>query len=223
MQADKIDAVVFDLGGVLIDWNPRHVYRRLFADGDEMEHFLAHVCTDAWHREHDLGANIRDSCERLAARHPGYRDMIMVWADHGEEMAIGQFDEAVDLLGEVKATGRRCYALSNMEPDAYAIRRERFPFMKLFDGCVISGIEGVAKPDRRIFEILLERHGLDPGGTVFADDSRQNVDAAREVGIVAVQYTSATQLRHVLEGLGVFDPAAQRHASRDRGRWGAVP
>lgn len=201
MLSGRIDSVVFDLGGVLIDWNPRHVYRRLFADDDEMEHFLASVCTDAWHRQHDLGADIRESCQRLADVHPGYRDMIMAWADHGEEMAAGQFDETVDLLRDLKAAGLRCYALSNMEPDAFAIRYERFSFMKLFDGCVISGIEGVAKPDRRIFEILLERFALDPATTVFVDDSSQNVDAARRLGINALRYTSAARLRHEMRTL----------------------
>jgi 2-haloacid dehalogenase len=205
----QIDAVVFDLGGVLIDWNPRHLYRRLFADLDEMEQFLARVCTDAWHRQHDLGADIGESCQRLASLHPGYRDMIMAWAERGEEMAAGQFDETVDVLSEVKAAGQRCYALSNMEPEAFAIRCERFPFMKLFDGCIISGIEGVAKPDVRIFELLLDRYELDPVAIVFVDDSEPNVEVARELGITAVHYTSAQQLRKELRALGTsgLEPA----------------
>ena len=90
------------------------------------------LSTEDWHREHDLGVDIRDSCERLAREHPRYRDMIMVWADRGEEMAAGQFDQTVDVLSDLKAAGVPCYALSNMEPDCYAIRRERFPFMKWF-------------------------------------------------------------------------------------------
>jgi 2-haloacid dehalogenase len=198
-----IDAVVFDLGGVLIDWDPRHVYRRLFADHAEMERFLAEVCTARWHRQHDLGVDTFRSCQLLAARHPGYRDMIMAWAEHREEMAVGQFDAAVEVLSELKAAGQRCYALSNMEPDTFAIRRERFTFMRQFDGCVISGIEGVAKPDRRIFEILLGRYELRPHTTVFVDDARQNVDVARGLGINALHYTSAPRLRHELRLLGL--------------------
>ena len=205
----QIDAVVFDLGGVLIDWNPRHLYRRLFADLDEMEQFLARVCTDAWHRQHDLGADIGESCQRLASLHPGYRDMIMAWADRGEEMAAGQFDETVDVLSQLKAAGQHCYALSNMEPEAFATRYERFPFMQLFDGCVISGIEGVAKPDVRIFELLLDRYELDPVAIVFVDDSEPNVEAARALGITAVHYASARQLRRELRALGAvgLEPA----------------
>ncbi len=198
MPGQPADAVVFDLGGVLIDWDPRYLYRRLFADPAEMESFLARICTSEWHRAHDLGADIAESCRRLAALHPGYATQIMAWAERGEEMVAGQFDAAVTVLSDLKAAGIRCYALSNMEPGLFTIRRARFPFLEWFDGHVISGIEGVAKPDRRIFEILLRRHGLEPRATVFTDDSAANVEAARELGIVAMRYTSAGRLRQDL-------------------------
>ena len=203
MLSRKINAAVFDLGGVLIDWNPRHLYSRLFADPGEMEDFLARVCTEDWHREHDLGADIRQSCERLAGQHARYRDMIIAWADRGEEMAAGQFDETVDILRTLKAAGLRCYVLSNMEPEVFAIRSARFPFMKWFDGQVISGFEGVAKPDHRIFEVLLARYDLDPQATVFVDDSKRNVEAARDLGFNVVHYTSAPQLSAELSALGL--------------------
>jgi 2-haloacid dehalogenase len=203
MPGRQIDAVVFDLGGVLIDWNPRYLYRQLFDDQGEMEDFLGRICTPDWHRAHDLGEDITASCARLARLHPGYRDIIMAWAVRGEEMAAGQIDDTVEILCELMAAGTRCYALSNMEPETFTIRRARFPFMELFDGHVISGIEGVAKPDRRIFEILLRRHGLRPRSTVFVDDSAQNVDAAQALGITAIQYTSALRLRQDLRILGL--------------------
>jgi 2-haloacid dehalogenase len=198
MPGAGITAVVFDLGGVLIDWNPRHLYRRLFADPAEMADFLGRICTDDWHRQHDLGADVGESCERLASRYPGYRNLIMAWAERGEEMVAGPLDQTVDVLAELKAAGVPCYALSNMEPGAFTLRYARFPFMEWFDGHVISGIEGVAKPDRRIFEILLERYGLEPATTVFIDDSQRNVEAARALGFQVVRYTSAQQLRHEL-------------------------
>jgi 2-haloacid dehalogenase len=199
----QIDAVVFDLGGVLIDWDPRYVYRSLFGDPLAMEKFLATVCTADWHRAHDLGADITRSCEELARQHPDDRDMIMVWAERGEEMAIGQFDDTVAVLGDLAGSGMPCYALSNMEPEAFQIRRSRFPFMQWFKAHVISGIEGVAKPDRRIFEILLHRHGLRPRSTVFIDDQARNVNAARELGLQALTFSSAAQLRRDLAALGV--------------------
>jgi len=195
-------AVVFDLGGVLIDWDPRYLYRQLFTDHGEMERFLAEVCTSAWHRQHDLGADILASCQRLAADHPADRAMIMAWAERGEEMAAGQLDGTVEILASLKAAGVPCYALSNMEPDAFAVRYDRFAFMKLFDGFVISGHEGVAKPDLQIFRILLDRFALDPAATVFIDDAERNTAAARELGLRTVHFASPAQLRRELRQLG---------------------
>ncbi len=199
----RITAVVFDLGGVLINWNPRHLYQRLFIDPSEMEEFLATICTDDWHREHDLGADIRESCESLARLHPNYRNMIMAWAERSEDMVAGQFDQTVAVLAELEAARIRCYALSNMEREVFPLRYERFPFMKWFDGHVISGLERVAKPDPQIYEILLGRYGLEPSETVFIDDSLRNVEAARKLRINAVHYTSAQRLRHELIALGI--------------------
>ena len=206
MPGQRLTTVVFDLGGVLIDWDPRYLYRQLFTDPAEMEDFLARICTQDWHHAHDLGEDIPESCRRLARRYPGHRDMIMAWAERGEEMAAGQFDETVGVLREVKAAGLRCLALSNMEPTTFATRRTRFAFMDWFDGFVISGIEGVAKPDPRIFQILLRRYRLEPAATVFIDDSPGNVEAARGLGMIAVRYTSAGQLRSELRSLGLAVP-----------------
>jgi 2-haloacid dehalogenase len=203
-QPPGIDAVAFDLGGVLIDWDPRYVYRELFADPADMEEFLASVCTGDWHRAHDLGVDITRSCAELAAEHPEHRDLIMVWAERGEEMVAGQLDGTVEILAEVKAAGLPCYALSNMEPDAFRVRRTRFPFMDWFDGHVISGLERVAKPDPRIFEILLRRHGLRAERTVFIDDQARNIAAARELGLIGLQFSSAAQLRADLQALDLY-------------------
>ncbi|MBO0774450.1 MAG: HAD family phosphatase [Actinobacteria bacterium] len=195
--------VIFDLGGVLLDWNPRHLYRQLFQNPAEMEGFLARICTSEWHRAHDLGEDIRRSCQRLARQHPDYRDLIMAWAERGEEMIAGQIDGTVEILAALKAAGVRCYALSNMERETFPLRRRRFAFLDWFDGHVISGIEGVAKPDRKIFRILLERHRLDPGDAVFIDDSPPNVAAASELGLTALRFTSARRLRADLSALGL--------------------
>lgn len=203
MSQRQITAVVFDLGGVLLDWDPRHLYRRLFADPDEMEDFLARICTPDWHRAHDLGEDVTESCRRLAGQHPRYRDMIMAWVDPGDEMAAGPIGGAVDVLTELRARGVRCLVLSNMEPATFAARLDRFPFMTWFDGYVISGLEGVAKPDPRIFQLLLRRHRLDPAATVFIDDSPANIDAARGQGMAGVRYTSAGELRNQLRSLGL--------------------
>jgi len=203
MTGPGVAAVVFDIGGVLLDWDPRHLYRQLISDPAEMAAFLGHVCTPQWHLAHDLGADTERSCRELAARYPDQAELIMAWSRRSEDMVAGQIDQAIEVLADVKASGLRCLALSNMEPDKFLLRRHRFPFFRLLDGCVISGMEGVAKPDRAIFEILLSRYDLDPAATVFVDDTAANVAAARQIGIRAIGYSTANQLRRDLHDLGV--------------------
>jgi len=199
----QISAVVLDIGGVLLDWDPRHLYRKLIADQAEMEDFLGRICTPRWHRAHDLGADTERSCLELARLHPARADLIMAWAHRGEEMVAGQIDGTAQVLADLKAAGVPCYALSNMEADRFALRRARFGFFGLFDGCVISGTEGVAKPDREIFQTLLARYDLSPASTVFVDDQARNVAAARDAGMIAIEFTAASQLRRDLHGLGL--------------------
>jgi 2-haloacid dehalogenase len=198
-----VDAVVFDLGGVLLDWDPRHLYRQLFDDPARMDDFLERICTSEWHREHDLGTPTLASCQELARRHPEHAALIMAWAERGEEMVAGQIDGTVELLGELKAAGVPCYALSNMEAETFPLRRDRFPFLRTFDGCVISGVERVAKPQAEIFEILLSRHALDAARTVFIDDSPRNVAAARRLGVTAIEFAGPDALRAELRALGL--------------------
>jgi 2-haloacid dehalogenase len=206
MSGAPVAAVVFDIGGVLLDWDPRHLYRQLIADTGELERFLGEICTPQWHLAHDLGADTLESCRELAVQHPEHAALIMAWARRSEEMIAGELD-GVGVLADVAATGLTCVALSNMEPDTFALRRERYSFFRLFDGCVISGVEGVAKPDRKIFEILLARFGLDPAATVFTDDNSANVAAAREAGLDAIRYTTAGDLRRELRLRGIPIPA----------------
>lgn len=198
-----IEAVVFDLGGVLVDWNPRHLYRHLFDDEQEMERFLAEICTLEWHVAHDLGVDTAASCAELAVQHPEYADLIRAWAERSEEMVSGAIDGTVEILRELRAAGVACYALSNMERETFPVRLERFEFLRWFDGYVISGLEGVVKPDHRIFRLLVERFALEPDRTLFVDDSDVNVDAARAFGLVAVHFESPAQLRRDLIACGL--------------------
>ena len=200
----EIDAVVFDLGGVLIDWNPRHLYRQLFDDEAAMEEFLATICTLEWHVAHDLGQSTADSCAELALEHPEHADLIRAWAERSEDMIGGAIDGTVSILAELRAAGVRCYALSNMEPETFPLRLERFEFLDWFDGHVISGLEGLVKPDPEIFRLLLHRFDLQPSRTLFIDDSKVNVEAANELGIQAVLFDSPAQLRADVELTGLL-------------------
>ncbi|MDR2985552.1 MAG: HAD family phosphatase [Nocardiopsaceae bacterium] len=206
MANPDVKAVVFDIGGVLLNWDPRHLYRKLIADPAEMDNFLGQICTPRWHLTHDLGADTDRSCRELAAAHPDQAELIMAWSERSEEMIAGQLDDAVAVLADIKSAGLRCFALSNMEADKFLLRQNRFSFFRHFEGCVISGNEGVAKPDRAIFEVLLTRYDLEPAATVFIDDLAANVAIASELGIVAVQYSDAGLLRRELRGLGVPIP-----------------
>lgn len=199
-----VDCVVFDLGGVLLDWDPRHLYRKLFADEADMERFLAEICTPAWHLDHDAGEPMLPSCLRLAESHPERRDLIMAWAERSEEMIGGVFEDTVDVLAELVADNVPCFTLSNMEAETFPLRLARFEFLRWFDGHVISGLERVTKPDLRIFALLVSRFGLQPAHTLFVDDRQENVDAASRAGFRAVRFVSATRLRDTLVALGVL-------------------
>ncbi len=198
-------AVVFDLGGVLLDWDPRLLYRKLFADEAEMDRFLAEVCTMEWHHAHDLGVPPEETSPPLLAAHPEYAEHIRAWTERSEEMVGGPIDESVEILRELKDAAVPVYALTNMETWTYPGRRDRYPFLSWFEGTVVSGFEGVAKPDRRVFELLLDRYGLNAASTLFIDDSPKNVAAARAVGIQAIEFESPAELRRRLVAAGLLE------------------
>jgi 2-haloacid dehalogenase len=200
----SIDAVVFDIGGVLLDWNPRYLYRRLFDDEGEMERFLAEVCTMEWHAAHDRGVPFSRSSAELAAAHPEHAELIAAWGARSEEMVAGELTEVVALLAALKRAGVPCYALTNMEAETFPLRRDRYGFFGWFDGVVVSAYERIAKPDPEIFVRLLGRFGLCAQRTVLIDDSAANVEAARGVGMQAVQFRSAAQLRAWLTAAGLL-------------------
>ena len=202
------DAVVFDLGGVLLHWDPRAVYRELIPDEAEMERFLAEVCSPEWHHGNDLGVPYAESCAALAARHPDQAELIWAWSRRSEEMLSGAIEGTVAILGELQRAGVPCYALTNMEAETYPLRRGRFDFLRSFAGTVISSAEGVAKPDPEIFRRLLDRFGLAARRTVMIDDAPANIETAAALGMIAVRFHSPRQLRADLHGLGL--PVADR-------------
>ena len=199
-----IETVVFDVGGVLLDWDPRYLYRKLFDDERAMERFLTDICTLEWHHGHDLGVPVERSCAKLAARHPECADLIWAWSQRSEEMVAGPIAGTVEVLRELKTAGVRCYALTNMEAETYPVRRERFAFMRWFDGTVVSAFEGIAKPDPEIFERLLRRYGLTPSATAMIDDRTVNLDAARGLGMQIVRFEAPGQLREWLVRAGLL-------------------
>ena len=198
-EQDLVEAVVFDVGGVLLDWNPRHLYRKLFADQAEMEWFLAEVCSPAWHAPHDRGVSTAASCAELASSQPRFSELIWAWWTRSEEMIGGIDAGSVEILRAVRQSGMPCYALTNMEAETYPLRLERFPFLGWFDGTVVSGREGVAKPESAVFTRLLDRFGLKPTTTLMIDDTNENLEAASRLGMQTALFRSSCQLRSELE------------------------
>jgi 2-haloacid dehalogenase len=212
-------AVVFDLGGVLIDWNPRYLYRRLF-DGDEaaMEAFLAEVTTPDWNLAQDAGRPWDEAVELLIREHPQHAALIAAYRDRWVETLGDAIEPTVDVLAELRATRVRLFALSNWSAETFPVARPRFPFLEWFEGIVISGEVGITKPDPGVYRHLIDRYRLDPATTVFIDDNEANVRAARELGMIAIRFDSAVALREALGELRLLDgqpsgDAARQHAS----------
>jgi 2-haloacid dehalogenase len=191
-------AVVFDLGGVLIDWDPRHLYRKLLADEAAVEEFLATVCTPEWNAEQDRGRPFAEGVAELVERHPEHAAAIAAYHERWPEMVAGDIPGTVEVLAELRAAGVPLYALTNWSAETFAITRGRFEFLEWFDGLLVSGEERVTKPDPAIFQLLLDRFGLDPTATVFVDDSEANVAAARRLGFDAIRFTGHEELRREL-------------------------
>jgi 2-haloacid dehalogenase len=196
--------VIFDIGKVLIDWDPRHLYQKMFADQAEMEWFLANVCTMAWNLEGDKGTSYGELGRALAKRHPDYAAQIEAYDTRWQEMVPGAIDESVALLHELDRRGVPLYAITNWNQDKFRETRIRFPFLNLFRDIVVLGEEGIIKPDPAIFQMCLERNGLTAGESLFIDDSLKNVTGAEAVGIRGHHFTSPAALRAALRGLGLI-------------------
>jgi 2-haloacid dehalogenase len=198
-----IDALLFDLGNVLIRWDPRNHYRDRFESEAQMEAFLAEVASNAWNHEMDLGKPFAQAIAERSELFPEHAQLLAEWKSGWERMLGGAIDESVALLGELKAGGYRLAALTNWSAETFPVARQRFPFLAWFDDIVISGVEGMAKPDPAMFGLALQRSGFVADRTVFIDDNLPNIIGARAVGLHTVHFTSAAQCRQELRALGV--------------------
>jgi len=196
--------VIFDFGGVLIDWNPRHLYRKLIADEDFIERFLAEICTSAWNERQDAGRPWAEAIAELVERAPQHRPLIEAYWHRWPEMLGGPIDAAVDVAADLRRRGVPLYGLTNWSAETFPHAREQFDFLDWFDGIVVSGEEGVIKPSADIFKILLERFDLRARDAVFVDDNSRNVEAAAALGIDAHHFRSADALRRHLAHAGLL-------------------
>ena len=197
--------VVFDIGGVLIDWDPRHLYRKLFpADEPAMEHFLANVCTHEWNRGQDAGRSFAEGARLLKLQHPDKTELIDAYGARFDEMMPGPIAGTVEIVAELHQRDTPLYVLSNFSAETFPAALERFDFLRWFRGLVISGEVGVIKPDPRIYKIMLARFAIDPHRTVYIDDVAANAEAARPFGIHGIHFTTPGALREELVRLALL-------------------
>jgi len=207
MNANRSIAV-FDLGGVLIDWNPRYLYRKLF-NGDDaaMEYFLANVCTLSWNAQQDAGRPFAEALAALKSEHTGHDELIDAWFQRQPEMVAGSIQGTVDILAELRARKVPLYALSNWSAETFPISLKRFEFLHWFDGTLLSGDVRLIKPDPRIFKLFIETHAVDPANAVYIDDTKPNVETANALGMHGILFTDPSALRSELVELGLLDSA----------------
>jgi 2-haloacid dehalogenase len=200
-----VNTVLFDLGAVLIDWNPRYLYRPLFG-GDEaaMEHFLSEIVAPEWNHEIDLGKPFSQAVAEKSRDYPEHAELIALWERGWPQMLRGPIPETVEILAQLRDRGHRLYALTNWSAETFPLARRRFDFLGWFEDIVISGEVKLAKPDPRIFALAIARCRLEPGNTVFIDDNPRNVEAGRNAGLHALNFAGAERLRTDLGRLGML-------------------
>jgi 2-haloacid dehalogenase len=196
---------VFDLGGVLIDWDPRHLYRKLFDGNDQaMEHFLATVCTQSWNELQDAGRTFVEASAQLKLVHPEKGELIDAWFQRYDEMLAGPISGAVDILAELHSRGVPLYALSNWSAETFPVAQKRFAFLKWFRGVLLSGDVKLLKPDARIFGLFLDTFSIDAAHAVYIDDRAANVAAAAATGMHGIVFTDPPALRSALVEVGLI-------------------
>lgn len=204
MTTPSIDTVVFDLGGVLIDWNPEYVFEEIFPDPEQRKWFFDNICTHEWNTMQDAGRSLDEATRELVEEYPAYTREIKAYYGRWEEMLGGQIHASVRILEALREKGEvRLLALTNWSSETFPVAHERYDFLKWFEGIVVSGIERTVKPRPEIYRILLSRYAVDASRAVFIDDSSDNVQGAREVGMHAIHFRSADQLSEKLNAMGV--------------------
>ena len=199
-----LTTVVFDLGGVLIDWNPRYLYKKLINDPVKMESFLLNVVGHDWNATFDAGRPFQEGVTELSRQHPEHADLISAYHTRWSEMLGDSIQGTVDILRELANDKRyRLLALSNWSAETFPYALKRFDFLKLFETILVSGEEKMIKPDPKFYQLLETRHRVNLNESVFVDDVRKNIDAADALGFKTIRFENAEQLRHDLAKLGI--------------------
>jgi 2-haloacid dehalogenase len=199
IKISMINTIIFDLGAVLIDWNPHYMYRTIFTDEEEMKNFLATVTTSDWNEEQDAGRSLQEGTEILVKQFPEHEANIRAFYSRWEEMLGEAFWDTVEIFKELKESNKyKIYALTNWSAETFPVALARYEFLNWFDGIVVSGAEKMRKPAPEFYQILLDRHDVKPEDALFIDDNYRNILAAEKLGIKSIHFTSAPKLKETL-------------------------
>ena len=200
-----IKAIVFDFGGVLLDWNPRNLYQRFFPDQPQaMENFLTEIHFHEWNAQQDKGRPFAEGIAELSAQYPQYAHLIQAYYDNWEDSITGSIPGTVDILHQLKQDGRPLYGLSNWSAETFPRARHDYPFFDWFDDILLSGDVKLNKPDPAIFNLLLNKTGYSAPECILIDDAQPNIDAAKKLGFVTVRFTSPEDLQTELQKLDLL-------------------
>jgi 2-haloacid dehalogenase len=200
---ENINTIIFDFGGVLVEWDPRHMYRHVFENIPEMEYFLTHICTEDWNLQQDGGRSLSEGTRILQDKFPEYSTKIQLFYDRWEEMLKGEISENVILLKELKEK-YKLYGLTNWSAETFPIALKRFPFFEYFDGIVVSGQEKMIKPDEEIFKLIMSRYHLQSENSLFIDDNLKNINTANKMGFATIHVQEKTDLKKELSFMGLL-------------------
>jgi len=197
-------AVVFDFGNVLVAWDPALLYSKLLQSREAVDSFLSEIGFFDWNLEQDKGRPFEEGIKELCNRFPDRSDLIRAYHDRWEESIGGPIEETVVILNQLKKAGYRLYGLSNWSAEKFNLIRHRYPFFGWFDGIVLSGEVGIAKPDPRVYELMLQKVGKPASECIFIDDSKHNIEVAVRLGFQTIHFLSPGQLKEELERRGVL-------------------
>lgn len=196
--------IIFDFGGVLIDWNPRYLYKNIFDDPEKMEWFLANICTMEWNLSMDAGKPFKQGVNERIAIHPEWKPQIEAFHHRWPEMLGGSIAGSVEILEKLICNGYKVLGLTNWSAETFPVARQLFPFLNHLHGIVVSGEEKLVKPDPEIFNLLLQRYSLDAEQCIFIDDNPENIAVASKLGFDSILFTTPENLAHDLSLRGII-------------------
>lgn len=200
----KIKNIIFDFGGVLMDWNPRYYFKDYFNDNEKMEYFLEHIAQDEWNIEQDRGRSLAEGTEIQVKKFPEWEKEIRAFYDNWTVMLKSDIPQNVEVLRKLKNTDYKLFGLTNWSEETFPYALENYDFFQIFEGkIVVSGTEKLIKPDPKIWHVLLERYNIKAEESVFIDDNTKNIEMAKSLGFTTIQVSPDTDLTQELKKFGV--------------------